>query len=1399
MRRLAAFPLLVGLTLTGCNRGPTVVVVPSGAPTPVAGVPGEAGSPPDSPIPVPDLSAQERYDRAVWTAVSLLTERKYPEALAALEQAQRVQDTEQVRQEIARVKLRLDAVRAAERTTRDIQTVLTGGKPDEAARLAAAALREFGDSDASDAITRLKRQADALLTVQLDTSARASRFRQEAEEAARANNLRAAVIAYEQAVNAGDTGGRGRLDELRGTLTRYDDARRRAADCRRDPTRLDEALAALKDAAAAWDTPQVRQEIDECTLALQHRRERIGVADFETRGDVGAPLFGRTVAEELLPAFKSRFDLVERGQVAKVFDDLKLQGADLIDHEAGRRELARLARVRYLVVGSVTRLAGVTAHARLLDLNTGLVVQTGKVVAPTAEALVPLLPQLAAMLQMSDEQRLAYEQQLARQAAAIPVAAEVVNIAPPPAYAPGAPAPAPIIVNTTRPPEFGGVVVDDFRRLPPTGQVAVGFQLALTQDHKIRARALSVALELGDDLFRRGRYKEAHSQFQVALNLSPGHSDILLRLDRCKPHLPPPVVVAATPVIAARPRVAVIDFVTTGGPTSVPPGLGSWAAENVAPYLCPPYDVADRGEVYWYMGRLGMTLRDVVVDPMARLYLGRALNARFLVIGTLRSTPAGLDVMGYLLDTEAGLELNRGGILARDQAELKCRLGELSRWLLLPPEERLRREAEAAQTAALLAEAEAAAKQSNFSLAIELTKRAGHKTPGIRVEVLLSQYDRQAQVAALEVQRRAQWEREQAISAAAVRRQQELAAAAEAARAVAAREAAAVAEAERVRRRELAHAQLLAQARAARDAQNFTVAVQLYDSALGVDRRDDVARELAVVRARADEQARTRAAEEAAAREAAVRQQREAELARVQAQLESERRQRAAEEAARRQAQEQADGREYARLLDEAQRFQAKGQYDPAVRALQAAKRLRPTDEAERLLTAALVEQAKANAQRQGEQARRELETKLAAEQAAREKAEAEAKRNQELYTQALAQAEAALQQKNFDQATAHYQTAAKFYRSDAVLSGLKLADEGRTQLAAERKRRVDAEARAKADAEARLRADAEARAKAEADATARVEAQRQADLKAKADTEARAKADAEARRRAEVDTKAKAEAEAKARAEADAKRLADAKKARADAEARAKAEADAKAKADADARRKAEADAKAKADAETKRLADAKARADAEAKRKADAEAKARADAAAKLAAEKAARDAEVRRRQQEEQRRRDNYDRLMAQGRAALAGRKPDDAQRAFADALKVVPNDAEAARLLKQAQDAAKPPAPPAPPVAQAPGSPKAAPPAGFVQQMQLGAALETQEKYADALKAYQAALKVVANDPDATKRATYAQHMAAGQVALKAGKKADAAREFEAALQGVPKDPAATKWLNLSRTR
>src|SRR5262249_41532430 len=353
-------------------------------------------------------------------------------------------------------------------------------KAEDASRLATAGLQQFGGMDAGPELAKLKREADALTAAQADDSAaRRGRFRQEGDAALQEKNLRAAAIAFEQVLQLGDDPIlRRQLEDIQATLVRYDDNRRRAAELRRDPANLEEAIAALQEAARAWDTLQVRQEIDEYTLALQKRRDRISVADFEIRDDIGLPAAGRTIAEELLPAFKPRFNLVERSQLGKVIAELRLEAGDLAENDAGRQELGRLARVRYLVIGSVTPFCGITVNARLVDVRTGLIVQTAKIVVRTPDEIVPRLPQLAAMLMMSDEQEIAYGAQLAQQTAVEFRPIVIAATLPPPPEPPvlSQPLPPPIVVYTPRPPELGGVVVADFERLPSRG---LSFSLAI--------------------------------------------------------------------------------------------------------------------------------------------------------------------------------------------------------------------------------------------------------------------------------------------------------------------------------------------------------------------------------------------------------------------------------------------------------------------------------------------------------------------------------------------------------------------------------------------------------------------------------------------------------------------------------------------------------------------------------------------------------------------------------------------------------------------------------------------------------------------------------------------------------------------------------------------------------
>jgi tetratricopeptide (TPR) repeat protein len=1064
MRRSAIFSLCALGLLAGCVRQAPApqAVQPDDepAPKPVVHKPGPA---PDERKPLDALlagvtepTAQDRYDASLLEALNLLAEKKEAEALSALETAKKAQDTDQVQQEIERLRAVIARRDAAAATVQNIRAVLDDGRFEEASKLASDALAEYGGSDQADELLKLKRQADALLGAKSDAGDRRKRFRAEADAALDAKNLRGAAAALEQALQDGDDADlRKQLDDVRDRLKRYDDNRRRAEELRRDPTTLDDAVAALQDAQKAWDTIEVRRQIDDYTLAQQKRRDRIAVADFEVRGDVGLADAGRTLAEELLPAFKVRYDLVEREQVAKVVEELKLEAGDLGGDARGRAEVGRLAKVRYLVVGSVSRMGGVTVNARLVDVQSGLVVQTARVTAATADDLVPLLPQLATVLMMTDEQRMAYEEELARQAATV---AKVTDAPPPPPPEAGGPPPPPLVTTTPGPLPLGKVDPDNFDKLPPPPPVETG-------DDPVKLRLRQVLVEVGDNLFRRGLYAQAEAQYEAALGLGGDPTEVQTRIDRCQALLaPPPPVVVFVPPPPPRPRIAVLDFVVVGDPRVVPPVLGPWTADALAPYFSPPYEVVDRDEVCWYMNRMGLTLGDVLNDPGARRWLARALHVRYFVFGVIRQTHS-FTVTTHLVDAEFGFEVGTGRVHVHNPFELKCRLGELARQTLLDPAERRRRqkEAEEAERVAeqwrdledaerlrrlrecddpnvILIEIQRRGDTIDIDVVVEILGRCRERRPdNIEINVLFERFGERARRKRMEEARRREFEKQQALAAEMQRRQLELARAAEEARIRAAQEAARR-EADQRRALEQQRRQgfddLRVRAKLAFQQKNFEVSIQLYQSALGLGQSDDAYRELALARAAAEEAARARAAQDAAAREAALLKQREEELAKMRLALGEERRRREAEEKAR----EDQDLAVYTRLLDDAQKFEAKGQYDAAVTALQNARQLRNTDEVQRLLTQAVAEQARAEAEKKGARERDELERRLADEKARREKAEAEAEQNRKLYQAALELAQKAMSDKRYDVAVAKYEEAGKLYNSDVVLTGVRQA-----------------------------------------------------------------------------------------------------------------------------------------------------------------------------------------------------------------------------------------------------------------------------------------------------------------------------------------------------------------------
>lgn len=1480
MRRSFRLALLAGLVaavcLPGCSKEPRRPV----SPTPDEAVepkekqadparPGFASdrdpARPAAPRPLlpeasPEQSAQDRHDAALLDALGRMAEKDYIKALAALETARTAQDTEQVRREIERLKAHLAQQTAAERALDDLQIVLTEGKADEAARLASAALRQYGGTDAGERLAKLKRQADALLAAELnDNTARRDRFRGEAETALRERDLRAAVLAFEQALQYGDDAAlRRQLEAVRADLTRYDDNRRRAAELRRDAASLEDALAALEEAAKAWETPQVRQEIDECRFALQKRRDRLSVADFEVRGDLGLPAAGRTIADELLPAFRGRFDLVERGQLGKVIAELKLDASGLAENDHGRRELGRLARLRYLVVGSITPLSGLTIHARLVDVHTGLVVQTARLSAPSAEELMALLPQLATLLQMTDEQKLAYEQRLPRPIEVRPMAPAPL---PPPPAAPvaGVALPPPVVI-VAPPPGPGRLRFEDFERLPPPpppGQPLPPPVIVLEREAPVKQRLLQVAIELGDNNFRRGRYQEAFVHFELAFGLSSDRHDLRVRLDNCRPYLPPPPPVVV-PLPPPRPRIAVLDFLEAG-PGALPPGMGAWTAEHLAPYFCPPYQAVDRAEVFWYMGRLGMSLADLVHDPAARRWLGRALDVRFFVLGTVRPA-AGIEVTTHLVDAEHGFLAGTGRVVAFDRRELKLRLAELARQTLLDPRERERFCREVESSRSLVIQANKHFDRGEFALSLQLSEKAHRLRPdNIEIAFFFQKSRDRTRQAELEEARRREHERQLALAAEYERRQRELAREAEAARLRAEREAAARIDTERLahtRHREKAHTELLVQGRVALDQGNFGLSIQFFESAVSLKRTDEGIRDLARARARAEEKSRTRAAEEQARREAGLRQKREAELVQARAQLEEERRRRDAEEKTQREAFEARDRAEYTRLLDQAQRLLAQEKYDPAVEALQTARRLRKSDEVERLLSQALVEQARATAQKKDAQTRAELERKLEEERKRREQAEAEARRNQERYTQALELAQRAQAEKKYDQAAVQYQEAAKIYRTDVVLTGLRQVEEARAREKAEaeaaRKKHLEEQKQAqevqrllgdgwaalkagKLDAAFKAFTDAKKLAPSNVDVLAGLAEAEQAREEAAARTRRQqedARVQAEAKKRAgefdqwmrqgrtalaakQYDPAIQAFREAQKinpKDQASAALLKDAEKAKADAAAAAAAQA-----------RQAEEAARKKKEEEQRteqvRQLVAEGRAHLQAGRL-DAAEKSLAEAS-KLAPKQPA----VLQAQQElqqarrsagveaEKRKRADYDRAMNSGRAAVKARDHAGAIVAYTEALRLMPGDREAGAALKDAEKARDEQARAAADAA-AKKKEEAKRQADYERLMNQGRAALTARRLPEAVQAFGEAVKMKPGDTEATRAlgeatqaleaskkpkpepaapAAYAKQMEAGAAFEKQQKYNDAIKAYREALRLMPGDAKATQAL------
>jgi hypothetical protein len=1053
-RYILSLLLGFGLFMVGCGKQqpPVVnVVVQSDGKTEAKVSDGNTQAKADSPQTLPPANipstvtpfsltaeeAEQQYELALSDAFRFLAEGNDAQAKVALEKARSFKKSEFVESELTRLNEKGLLQESATKTVDNIRTVLKSGAADEATQLVNQALAQYEDPTTTQQLSDLKRQADALRSIQLQKQQSQVQFRQEAEQAAKSGNLRAALLSYEQAITTGveDAGFRQSYDTLRTKLSTYDTSRTRAAELRKDPRQLEQAVQLFRTAREAWDTPEVRQDIQSCELALSHRRDRLAVTDFEVSAEVGQPGLGRSIAEDLLPQFKSRFDLVERSQLQKVVGELSLPTSGWQAVDNSRSEVAKLLKARFLVVGSVSKLNGLQVHARLVDVESGLIIQTAKLVAATSDELQQKLPGLGKILLMNDAEKIAYEQQLAKSYVVTPPTV-FANLPPAPEVMIDQ-SPAAIIIDSPRPPVFGDFSVNAFQAIPLQPAAA---PVVITQAPvPLRDRALSISIELGDNAFRRGLYREAARHFEFALSIAPEQRDIQFRIDRCRPHLP------STPVIIVRERVAVLPFAEVNlAPPVGMSGLGIWVSEQLPMYLHARFDVIDHGELFWWMGRMNVRVADVLTDPTARALLARAMNVRYFALGTLEGN-AGIVASSHLIDAQYNVLVAKATIRVNSVNELKCRLPELARIIGMPTAEREVFVQQEPRYQALVVELRHQIGRKQFTLAIEVGNRARSLRPeSEEVRLLMLDAQRGQQFQAVEQARVASFQRDQVRLKSELDRQRALAAAAEQAR----RDAEIRLQQEKqntavITQKVAAHTSLIEQGRQAMRNNEPGRALQLFQAAVAISGTPgNLQTEIDQAQQKLQQQMQVEANQIAARNAAKVAEARQAEIDAARVKLEAQQRQREQELLVRQQAEKQRKESDYVRLLDTAKQAQAKGNLDQQIAALQSAKEIKPGSEVDNLLNAALIEQARQVAAKKGESARKDLEAQLVMERDRAQKAEAEAAKNKQLYEQAVAEARQAMSQKDYDQAVVKYRKASLHVRTDEAVQGMKQAQE---------------------------------------------------------------------------------------------------------------------------------------------------------------------------------------------------------------------------------------------------------------------------------------------------------------------------------------------------------------------
>ena len=166
------------------------------------------------------------------------------------------------------------------------------------------------------------------------------------------------------------------------------------------------AILALQNALKEEDDPDTQALLEQAVDKTI--KPRLCVAEFSSTGDIGITDAGKSVSEMLLGAFsQDRFQLVERSRLDSILNERDLTIAGVVDNPK-LLSVKKVKGVRYLVVGTISRLNTLAISARLVDAFTGEILQSCEMFANDAGSLQACLPEVAAILEMTDQEKTAY-------------------------------------------------------------------------------------------------------------------------------------------------------------------------------------------------------------------------------------------------------------------------------------------------------------------------------------------------------------------------------------------------------------------------------------------------------------------------------------------------------------------------------------------------------------------------------------------------------------------------------------------------------------------------------------------------------------------------------------------------------------------------------------------------------------------------------------------------------------------------------------------------------------------------------------------------------------------------------------------------------------------------------